>query len=58
MDRLPSNLTLPIMACLFVLIFGGSLGVIFSVTGHIGTMIIGLAIVFVSPIICGILAKR
>lgn len=57
MDRIPSSLLLPIMAGLFVLIVGGGLGVIFTIAGIMGTIIIGLAIVVLSPIIAFWLAK-
>ena len=58
MNRLPSSLTLPLMAGLFVLVVGGLLGVIFSVVGELGTVIVGLSIVFLSPIVAGALVKR
>ena len=57
MDRIPSSLLLPIMAGIFVLVVGGGLGVIFTLAGIMGTIIIGLAIVILSPIIAFWLAK-
>lgn len=57
MDRIPSSLLLPLMAGIFVLVVGGGLGVIFTLAGIMGTIIIGLAIVILSPIIAFWLAK-
>ncbi len=57
MDRIPSSILLPLMAGIFVLIVGGGLGVIFTLAGIMGTIIIGLAIVILSPIIAFWLAK-
>lgn len=57
MDRIPSSLLLPLMAGIFVLVIGGGLGVIFTLAGIMGTIIIGLAIVVLSPIIAFWLAK-
>lgn len=45
------------MAGIFVLVVGGGLGVIFTLAGIMGTIIIGLAIVILSPIIAFWLAK-
>lgn len=66
MDRIPSSLLLPLMAGIFVLIVGGGLGVIFTVAGewtlfsvgkeHItGTILIGLIIVVLAPIVGGLI---
>ena len=57
MDRIPSSLLLPLMSGIFVLVVGGGLGVIFTLAGIMGTIIIGLAIVILSPIIAFWLAK-
>ncbi len=57
MDRIPSSILLPLMAGIFVLVVGGGLGVIFTLAGIMGTIIIGLAIVILSPIIAFWLAK-
>ena len=57
MDRIPSSLLLPLMAGIFVLVVGGGLGVIFTLAGIMGTIIIGLAIVILSPIIAFWLAR-
>lgn len=57
MDRIPSSLLLPLMAGIFVLVVGGGLGVIFTLAGIMGTIIIGLAIVILSPIVAFWLAK-
>ena len=58
MDHVPSILLLPIMAGLFVLVVAGLLGTVFTLVGTIGTMIIGLAIVLLSPMVAGVLIKR
>ena len=58
MDRVPSILLLPIMAGLFVLVVAGLLGTVFTLVGTIGTIIIGLAIVLLSPMVAGVLIKR
>jgi len=57
MDRIPSSLLLPLMAGIFVLVVGGGLGVIFTLAGIMGTIIIGLAIVVLSPLIAFWLAR-
>ena len=57
MDRIPSSLLLPLMAGIFVLVVGGGLGAIFTIAGIMGTIIIGLAIVVLSPIIAFWLAQ-
>ena len=46
------------MAGLFVLVVAGLLGTVFTLVGTIGTMIIGLAIVLLSPMVAGVLIKR
>ncbi len=58
MDRVPSILLLPMMGGLFVLVVGGLLGTVFTLVGTIGTIIIGLAIVLLSPMVAGVLIKR
>jgi hypothetical protein len=58
MDRVPSILLLPIMGGVFVLVVAGLLGTIFTLVGSIGTIIIGLAIVLLSPMVAGVLIKR
>ena len=46
------------MAGIFVLVVGGGLGTIFTLAGVNGTIIIGLAIVILSPIVAGLLARK
>ena len=69
MERIPASILLPLMAGLFVLVVGGGLGVIFTVAGEwtlfnigkepiTGTIIIGLIIVVLSPVVAGLLVKR
>ena len=69
MDRIPASILLPLMAGIFVLVVGGGLGVIFTVAGEwtlfnvgkepiTGTIIIGLIIVVLSPVVAGLLVKR
>ncbi len=69
MDRIPSSIWLPIMAGIFVLVVGGGLGVIFTVSSswHLfnvgsepidGTIVIGLAIVVLAPIVAGLLVRK
>ena len=58
MDGVPSILLLPIMGGVFVLVVAGLLGTIFTLVGSIGTIIIGLAIVLLSPMVAGVLIKR
>ena len=45
------------MAGIFVLVVGGGLGAIFTIAGITGTIIIGLAIVILSPIVAFWLAR-
>ena len=58
MDRIPSSILLPLMAGIFVLIVGGGLGVVFTLAGENGTIIIGLAIVVLSPVVAGLLVRK
>ncbi|MEE9247116.1 MAG: hypothetical protein V3U79_00255 [Dehalococcoidia bacterium] len=58
MDRVPSILLLPIMGGVFVLVVAGLLGTIFTLVGTWGTIVIGLAIVLLSPIVAGTLIRR
>ncbi len=53
---------LPIMAALFIVIWGGALGVIFIILyktplGEWGAVILGMALVIGIPAIAGLLAK-
>ncbi len=58
MEKLTSIFGLPILSGVFVLIVGGALGVIFTLAGNTGTIIIGLAIVILAPIIAAAFLKR
>ncbi|MCH7997160.1 MAG: hypothetical protein IIB11_05225 [Chloroflexi bacterium] len=58
MDRVPSILLLPIMGGLFVLVVAGLLGTVFTLVGTLGTIIIGLSIVLLSPMVAGVLIRR
>ena len=58
MEKLTSIFGLPILSGVFVLIVGGALGVIFTLAGNLGTIIIGLAIVILAPIIAAAFLKR
>ncbi|MCH8088830.1 MAG: hypothetical protein IH955_02310 [Chloroflexi bacterium] len=58
MDRIPSILLLPIMGGVFVLVVAGLLGTVFTLVGTLGTIIIGMSIVLLSPMVAGVLIRR
>lgn len=58
MDRVPSILLLPIMGGVFVLVVAGLLGTVFTLVGTLGTIIIGMSIVLLSPMVAGVLIRR
>ena len=58
MDRVPSILLLPIMGGVFVLVVVGLLGTVFTLVGTLGTIIIGMSIVLLSPMVAGVLIRR
>ncbi|MCH9037706.1 MAG: hypothetical protein IH860_10390, partial [Chloroflexi bacterium] len=51
-------LLLPIMGGVFVLVVAGLLGTVFTLVGTLGTIIIGMSIVLLSPMVAGVLIRR